>query len=244
MHAVELDSGGDGIHRVLFRNGSRLSGIVMPDVLNLQLSLGPKIQIPRQKIRRIVWPGELDPPAAAATVLLAGGDRLIGSMTDAQLTVETEFGPMQVSPDNISAVTFDKAPLGRAELKLWGGSTVRGKLAGEKLGFVLEPDGPKIDLDVSRIRTIRLGSPLPPESLQLRIEKLIGQLGDAEYKSRQAAAAELARIGKAAAPFLRKRLDDPDTEVRRRVRDILEKVDPSEQDDGSQPDDVGQGLTV
>ena len=52
--SAELDLPDGSVHRVFFRNGSRLSGILGPDMLSFKLRLGPTLKIERQKLRRLL----------------------------------------------------------------------------------------------------------------------------------------------------------------------------------------------
>ena len=64
----------------------------------------------------------------------------------------------------------------------------------------------------------------PPDAK--RVAKLIADLDDKQFTIREKAAAELKKIGGAAAPALRKALDSkPPLEVRRRAQSILEEID-------------------
>jgi WD40 repeat protein len=64
----------------------------------------------------------------------------------------------------------------------------------------------------------------PPDSLsQDRIDKLIADLDDNRFAVREKAATELERLGRVVFPSLRKALDSPSAEVRRRAEELLEK---------------------
>jgi WD40 repeat protein len=58
---------------------------------------------------------------------------------------------------------------------------------------------------------------------QERLAKLIADLDDNRYAVREKASAELEKLGRAAHPALRKALDSPSAEVRRRSEELLEK---------------------
>src|SRR5262245_49763717 len=56
---------------------------------------------------------------------------------------------------------------------------------------------------------------------ETKIEKLVERLGSADFKEREAADAELRKIGEPAVPALKKALDDADAERAERARTIL-----------------------
>jgi hypothetical protein len=67
----------------------------------------------------------------------------------------------------------------------------------------------------------------PGESPQPSIENLIAQLGDKNFRVRQAAGKALEERGEQALPELRKASDNPDEEVRRRIEVLTLKVERS-----------------
>jgi hypothetical protein len=154
---------------------------------------------------------------------LRNKDRLIGRMTEDDLALQTDFGTIPVDPKNVSAMSFDQVRPGKVSVRLWGGTTVRGELTKSALRFAVEP-GPTLAVDVAQMVSYRQAAALPPKQTLERIRQLLGQLGSDVYEDRQSAGKELIRIGPLAVPLLREHLDDPDPEIRQRVRGILEEI--------------------
>jgi len=215
------------IDQVLFRNGSRLSGILDPTVRKYRLRLGPTIELEREQIRGLIWTGELTDSAEMSEVRLRNGDELIGHLPGKVLTLNSEFGTVQVKPANVQSIRAEPGADSRLVMELWDGSILRGTLAGETLPFVIGPDGPEVAINVAKIELLRRPGALPPKELLAKIETLIGQLGSEVFEDRQKATAELIRIGKPAMPSLKRRLADPDLEIRQRAKDILGKINQS-----------------
>jgi Tol biopolymer transport system component len=68
-------------------------------------------------------------------------------------------------------------------------------------------------------------APGPAPEAAKRLARLVADLDDDDYAVREKATAELARMGPAAAPALRKALDGrPSAEIRHRIEDLLDKV--------------------
>ncbi len=59
---------------------------------------------------------------------------------------------------------------------------------------------------------------------QDRLAKMVRQLGHDEFVSREQASATLVRAGRAALPYLKSAVDDPDLEIAHRARECLEKI--------------------
>jgi WD40 repeat protein len=82
-----------------------------------------------------------------------------------------------------------------------------------------EAPGPALALIKERLKP----RPVPPDAK--RLEKLVGQLDSDLFAEREKASQELAEAGAAAEDVLRKALDkEASTEVRVRVRDLLERI--------------------
>src|SRR5207244_4307264 len=73
----------------------------------------------------------------------------------------------------------------------------------------------------------RLRPAAPPDDK--RIARLIADLDGDDFDTRERAAREVAAIGEAAEPALRKALaGDPSAELRRRAEEVLRQIDPSQ----------------
>ncbi len=212
------------IDEVLFRNGSKLSGVLGPEVRTFKLRLGRTIEVRREQIRGMFWTSEMIDSKEMAEVRLRNGDELIGLLPGKPLTLKSEFGTIKIKPANVQSIRFEAEPAGQVAMELWDGSTLRGALVGKTLAFVIGNGGPAIDLKVAQIVSLRLPGALPPKELLSKIETLIGQLGSEAFEDRQKATTELIRIGRPAIPSLNRRLTDPDLEVRQRAKDILKKI--------------------
>ncbi len=66
----------------------------------------------------------------------------------------------------------------------------------------------------------------PIDDLSKQIERLIAQLGSEKFQDREAATAELKKLGEKAIPALEKALKSPDAEISRRAKGLLEQIRP------------------
>ena len=212
-----------GVHRAMFLNGSTLGGLLGPERLTMPLKLGPRLDIPRDMVSSIRFAEEGKEPENAARALLNNEDELFGKLADLSYDVVTDFNTVQVKTVNILGMAFDPEDPTSVAVKLWDGSTLRGRLKQQSLRFQLSP-GPTVELNVGQIVVLECPNALPPDEVVKQVEKLVALLGSANYKDRQDAQEALLRMGGAILPILQKYVRDNDPEVRQRVTVIIEKL--------------------
>jgi hypothetical protein len=117
------------------------------------------------------------------------------------------------------------------------GSVLKLKLLDEKLTLTT-PYG-KLQIPLAKIKEIECATRLP-EDLGKRIEAAVGNLGHEDRKKREAASAELTRLRFRAYHALVKVEEAKDPEVRRRAKQLLEKIrgEVSEDDLALRPKDI------
>jgi hypothetical protein len=220
---INLDNAGNGVHRATFINGSTLAGFLEPDKLDLQVKLGPKLQISRDVVSQIRFASDEKEDAALSQVQLSNGDELLGELAEEKLKVATEYGELEVKPANIRSMSFSPVHLGRVVMELWDGTIIRGQLTQQELAWQIVP-GPKISVSICQFTKLVRAHSQPPGQLKEQVEKLIGQLGAESYLDRQKATEDLTKMGKAILPLLQSHLKDNDPEIRQRVADIIEAL--------------------
>jgi len=220
---VTLDNAGNAVHRVTFLNGSRLGGFIQPEQIPLTLKLGPKLTISRNLVARMQFALEEKSDATLDSVSLSNGDELFGRIATDKFTLRTDYGEVTFRPENIRAMAFSPTHLGRAALRLWDGSVLRGQCTRDTLKFQVSP-GPPVDIYVGQLAEVRRSQALPPKDIRDKLQRLVGQLGAESYKDRQAATEQLMKMGKGIVPLLRKYVGTSDPEVRQRIEDVIEKL--------------------
>lgn len=240
--AITMDNPGNGVHRVSFLNGSQLAGFLEPQTISLSLTLGPKLDIPRDLISNVQFAVDEKPDDSLDSVKLSNGDELFGKLMSRDIVIQTNYGPVTLQPENIKAITFSPTHLGRVAVQSWDGSTYRGQCGHDALTFQIVP-GPKLDLYVGQCVEITRNVTVPPKDVLERVEKFIAKLGAESYKDRQAASESLFQEGKRILPLLQKHLDASDPEVRQRLRDVIERLggkpQPPDDDDNDGPMIIG-----
>jgi hypothetical protein len=155
LRAVYFDTEDGGLHRLLFRNGSVLSGLVTEDDLDLKLDLDKTLRIKRHLAKQFIFSGSQIDAASLATLSLRNEDMLYGTIAEETLLLKTTFGDAPVKPEQIKTITFLPRPIGKVKVVLKSGSTVEGRFPkGKKtLAFQIEP-GPKLDVYLGHITRI------------------------------------------------------------------------------------------
>ena len=231
-HLLEVvaASPGDNKFNAVFRNGTRISGSLVPSDpeglglgLGFDTKLGGPISVKSEQVVAVRLSADSSPHGTLTRTLLDGGDELFGELTDAVFVLTTSYGKVNVKVSQIKGITFKSGAPDQTSVKMWNGSTIKGKLNVDEIGFAVT-QGDRWALPISKIKTITCPQALPPKAMRLKIQKLITQLGADNYKDRQAAAAALAAMGKGIVPLIKPQLSNDDPEIRQRIEDILEQL--------------------
>ncbi len=223
LRKISLNHEFRGVHRAQFVNGSTLAGMLGPERITLPLKIGPKLNVSRDMVLALCFTENDEANPLLTNVALNNEDVLFGRLVDETFEVATDFGTISVKPENILKMSFSDKEPGLATMKMWDGSTLRGKIRRETLRFAVQP-GPELNLHVGLIVAIERSDALPPTATVKLVEKYVVMLSAANYKDRQEAQEALIHMGPTIAPLLTEHVKDPDPEVRQRIRNILEKL--------------------
>ncbi len=235
---VRLDHREHGVHRATFLNGSKLAGMLEPERIALPLKLGPKLDIPREVVLALRFAAETEENPKLTRVRLTNEDELFGKILDEAYTIVTDFGVVEVKPENLLGMSFDRADPSGVVVRLWDGSTLRGFIQQDDVRFGIRP-GPVLSLPVGHILELDSPDAMPPEEIVKRVQKYVAMLSAASYKDREEAQEALIRMGRKIGPLLTKSLVDSDPEVRQRITVILEKIGVEVPGGGDEPSSIG-----
>jgi len=211
-------------YRVIFRNGSTLTGALLGEKLTLKLQLGPTLTCPIRNVRGFVMLARHVNPTGPATVRMRNGDRLFGKIADQMLTIRTEFGDVKIRTASLVSMVFDPKKIGQVKAKTWNGVTVSGRLVAPAVTVVVGPDGPSVKVTAAQIASISSSSAQPPLEVLKKAQQLIAQLGAESFADREAAAKALIAMGKGIVGVLKTHAKSSDPEIRQRIQDILEQL--------------------
>jgi len=214
----------NGVHHAHFVNGSRLGGILQPQRISLALTLGQTVSLNRHMLAELSFAEEeqLD-TANLSHVTLTNEDELYGRFTQGRIVLTTEFGPVELKPSNVKAMTFSTTRLGWVTLTLWNNSRLAGRLEGQTLAFLLQP-GPTLHVSPVQMVSVTCPNALPPDRIIRKARMLIARLAAESLADRRDAQEKLIQLGEGIAPLLRENANTTDPEVRQRIVDILDAI--------------------
>jgi hypothetical protein len=122
------------------------------------------------------------------------------------------------------------------KLFLMDGSVITGKLSVKEI--VVETQFGQLTVPVTELRSFTPGLVSHPE-LAKQIYDLIESLGSDQFEQREKAQKILVKMGKPVRGELEKRIRDPDTERRTRIKAVLDELD----EQGDDEDDDGKAAT-
>jgi hypothetical protein len=207
-----------------FANGSVLSGVLQPAKLAMRLRLGRQATIHRAEILRLVLPGKPVQPTGGAVATLRNGDRLLGRLAAAKLTLKTRFGDAELPTISLKDLAFDAGSPGRAKARTWDGTHLEGQLVEKTVAFEIAPGGPTVALPAAQLASLAHSETSLPPALAKQVAELVARLRSESYKDREAASKALIALGPKILPLLPKHRSDPDPEVRQRIEHAIEKL--------------------
>lgn len=221
---ITMDNSNHAIHRVFFRNGSHMGGFLEPEKIPLKFHFGPTKEISRNMVLFFRFATEKKIRPDLWHAVLTNEDELYGKLSDQQVKIASDFGTVSVKPDNIKKITISDTHTGWATLELWDTTTLRGRILCENLAFSIAP---KTELKINPMQFTAINYPrvLPPDKMVLETKRLIALLGAESYKDRKKATDALILMGRPILPVLKKKILDPDPEVKQRLEEIIEKIE-------------------
>ena len=156
LAAITLNVPGRVSHRVTFRNGSKLSGLLLATKFTLPLASGKMLKVSRRKINGFRFspdPKSLDDQEQIVT--LRNGDVLRGKLQGKSLTIQTPNGLVTLADKDLASLV--RKAFGTSTLRFHKGSTT-GSLVEKTLPFQITT-GPTISLYGGHVKTIAFPKP-------------------------------------------------------------------------------------
>ena len=222
--AVQLESGPNGVHRVLTRNGSQMAGFLLPAEFSPDLALGGNLELSRNAIAQLEFAPDITRDETLTEVSLSNGDRIYGQLSQKIVQLQTPFGMLDLDTTSLHTLVFTPQHPGHVVLVKWDGSVLRGRLMHENLPFQLVP-GPVTTLYPAQIQTIVRHQVLPPAQVLEQLANLVLKLGAESYQDRQEATDQLKSMGPGVVDTLVKYQQSArEPEVRLRLDTVIDSL--------------------
>jgi hypothetical protein len=153
---ITTETSDGALHRVTFRNGSVVSGLISPDKFTFRLQLGMPLEMTLQRISRLEFAAVVSAGAGdLCQASLRNDDELFGRLLDEAIDLQTENGKITLKPADVSTIEFGDEVFGHAEVKLRSGRAYTGKVLNRSLKFKIEP-GPELNVPVGMLTLLNL----------------------------------------------------------------------------------------
>lgn len=222
-----LDGGNPGL-RLELKNGTRLSGFLATDVLELGEGALGALNLPAARVRSVFtesgWQGSGDESAApvAPYVRLGGETILAGSLSETTLPLLVEGTVIQLNLADLRRIER----LGNGDVlrcERWDGGTLSGVSKAASLSMSVS--GHTWTIPVAEITEVELAPPPLDGEKQKQVDQLISHLGSPDWATRESATRELIAFGYLLRPVLQRELAEAaDPEVERRLERVLSNL--------------------
>jgi hypothetical protein len=166
---------------------------------------------------------EPEPDDLAPTLTLTNGDTLVGTITGT-LSLETPVDTLHVQGEQIQAITRARGGGDHDVLvTLWDHSTLGGRLTESRLMCHLKC-GVTIPVPLPLLADYRQPLPAPSPAMIRRIRAIVRQLDADDWRTRDAAQAQLVAVGPPALSVLRQLRPTVPIEAAQRITQILDRL--------------------
>lgn len=229
-------------HHIEFKNGSRFFAYLGGEPPELRSRLFGDFRISPQEIRALITralvekkkEGEESPPEEMLQqpyLVMAGGQRLVGRITAPALNIITNAETLKTAPEAIRVMQnmsdeieggFEDTP--PFQIELWGGGVVLGHV--RETVIPVQVEGEEWRVPLQDIVAIVSPQPRISDAARAAIAKLIRDLGNDDWRTRESATEELQEYGYLAKSLLVDAIRvTNDAEVKRRLEQLIDAVE-------------------
>lgn len=220
-------------HAVRLVDGSRLSGVLLAETLEVTLdgaAGSARLSLPVSGVRSVRptprgddADEELGSPVDGRLVVLPD-DVLRGTLAGV-LELETGFEPVRVEGAQVRAVerAGESAVGGELRVTLWDGTVITGRPSRPGLTMRLSA-GLELMVPVDLVGRYEHPAPRPSDFMAERVRGLVAELDAVEFRTREAAQRQLLAMGSAIVPLLRELQPSQPPEARQRIEQILAEL--------------------
>lgn len=251
--AVLLQSEEHGVHEFHLTDGSRFTGLLGADVLDMVLETAAAgggaqaVKFPTSGVSRIQFAGKVaEQDGATPTLDLTNDDVLVGTL-GGKLELATAFDTIAVNAAEVKSLTRLPDSAADVSLILWDGTSLSGQVQSAALTVSLSSGG-VMQAPLAMVVKYEQPQPQPSKLMIEKIREVIGDLNADDWKKRDRAQASLVGMGPVASGILKVLRDSQPPEAQQRIDAILkelEKIKPGQPGAGppaTAPGNVPLGL--
>lgn len=228
LAAALLQSEEAGLHQFILTDGSKFSGLLSADSLEMKLETGngPEqlVKFPVSAISRFqLTPKVAETDETSSTIRLANDDMLVGTI-GGELKIDTSFDTLTVNAAEIRDLKH--APGGGVDVQvgLFDGSNVSGQLQQMELP-VQTAGGLSLKVPLALLEEYQQPQPTPSKEMEQKILALIKELSAEDFKVRDRAQQSLMSMGPVSIGALKRLRDGQPAEAQQRIETILKELE-------------------
>jgi len=228
--AVVLQSEDSGVHEFYLTDGSKFSGLLLAEQLNMVLDAPgaegkeQAVSFPTSAVARIQLAGKVaEQDDSTPTLELTNDDTLVGTL-NGKLELATAFDTIAVNANEVKSLARLGESASDVSVTLWDGTTLSGQVQGQALNVSLSSGGA---MSVPLAVVVKYEQPQPQPSNQMvdKIREVIADLNADDWKKRDRAQAALVGMGPVAGGVLKKMRDAQPPEAQQRIDAILKELE-------------------
>jgi hypothetical protein len=233
-----------GVHQVVLADGSRFTGLLAADVLEMRLDAGggPEqvVKFPVSSVARLqLTPKVAEPDDLTATMALANEDLLVGTI-GGELKIDTGFDVLALNAAEVRGVKHLPGGGADVQVTLFDGTSVGGQLQELSLPVDLA-GGVKMQVPLALLDEYTQPQPRPSKEIEEKIRGLIKDLSAEDWKARDRAQAALVGMGPSAIGTLKRLREGEAAEAQQRIDTILKELDKLREKPGGGKPSAGAG---
>jgi hypothetical protein len=225
---IVFQSEDDALHDVYLTDGSKLTGLVQAEAMELNLSAAGTAQtvhFPLSGMARLQLTAQIpEADADGPQVQMINGDLLCGSL-EGQLKLQTAFDTITLDGSQIAHMARgSEQSAGELQVALWDGSMISGQLTDPTAQCRLLC-GAELNVPIALIEQYTQPHPRPSADMVKQIQATAADLGADDWRQRDRAQATLNSMGPAIIGVLRELKPKLDTEAQQRIDSIIKKLE-------------------
>ena len=209
-------------------DGQSFAGFIYDDI-EVKIFDGSTMKISPKNLTAVFMNGQINknqslPPDHAYLKLDARGHLLIEFLTDQKpLEFTSLFGTQVINPEQVLALESSPGLAAEANVTLWDGSKLQGKLTGKNL--MVKVFGKEREIAVEMIREFHNPMAIPPEAIRTKYLELIELLDSKKYGERSGSFKVLERDKEKLRGLFKSQLDKVGPEAKSRLWKLLPESD-------------------